>query len=104
MGFLSPLLLALGAAVAVPLILHLLHRHQGPRLVFPALRYLRRAEKENARRIKLRQLLLMALRLAVLVLLVLAAARPFLRRGGVGHEPTAVAIILDNSLSTGLIT
>lgn len=104
MGFLSPLLLALGAAVAVPLILHLLHRHQGPRLVFPALRYLRRAEKENARRIKLRQLLLMALRLAVLVLLVLAAARPFLRRGGAGHEPTAVAIILDNSLSTGLIT
>jgi hypothetical protein len=104
MGFLSPLLLALGAAVAVPLILHLLHRHQGPRLVFPALRYLRRAEKENARRIKLRQLLLMALRLAVLVLLTLAAARPFLRRGGTGHEPTAVAIVLDNSLSTGLIT
>lgn len=103
MGFLSPLLLALGAAVAVPLILHLLHRHQGPQLIFPALRYLRRAEKENARRIKLRQLLLMALRLAVLILLVLAAARPILRRGGAGHEPTAVAIVLDNSLSTGLI-
>jgi hypothetical protein len=104
MGFLSPALLALGAALAVPLILHLLHRHQGPRVIFPALRYLRRAEKENARRIKLRQLLLMALRLAVLALLVLAAARPFLQRGGAGHEPTAVAIILDNSLSTGLIT
>ncbi len=104
MGFLNPALLALGAAVAVPLILHLLHRHQGPRLIFPALRYLRRAEKENARRIKLRQLLLMALRLAVLILLVLAAARPFLQSGGAGHEPTAIAIILDNSLSTGLIT
>jgi hypothetical protein len=103
MGFLSPALLVLGAAVAVPLILHLLHRHQGPRLVFPALRYLRRAEKESARRIKLRQLLLMALRLAVLILLVLAASRPFLRSGGAGHEPTAVVIILDNSLSSGLI-
>lgn len=103
MGFLAPALLALGAAVAVPLILHLLHRQQGPRLVFPALRYLRRAEKENARRIKLRQILLMALRLAVIVLLVLAASRPFIHSGGSGHVPTAVAIILDNSLSTGLV-
>lgn len=103
MSFLSPILLALGAAVAVPLILHLLQRHQGPRLVFPALRYLRRAERENARQIRLRQLLLMALRLAVIILIALAAARPFLRQSGTGHEPTAVAIVIDNSLSSGLI-
>lgn len=103
MSFLNPLLLILGVSIAVPLILHLLQRHQGPRVIFPALRYLRRAEKENARQIKLRQLLLMALRLAVLIFLALAAARPFLRQSGSGHEPTAVAIILDNSLSSGLI-
>lgn len=102
-GFLSPALLLLGLAVAVPLILHLLQRQQGPRIVFPALRYLRRAEKENARRIKLRQILLMALRMAALILVALAAARPFIRSGGAGHEPTAVAIVLDNSLSTGLV-
>lgn len=103
MGFLSPALLVLGAAVAVPILLHLFQRQQGPRLVFPALRYLRRAEMENARRIKLRQLLLLALRAGALVLFALAAARPVLRHGGGGHEPTAVAIVLDNSLSTGLI-
>jgi hypothetical protein len=103
MGFASPALLLIGISVAVPLILHLLQRQQGPRVVFPALRYLRRAEKENARRIKLRQILLMALRMAALVLLALAAARPFVRSGGAGHEPTAVAIVLDNSLSTGVI-
>ncbi len=103
MGFLSPFLLLLGLAAAVPLILHLFQRQQGPRVVFPALRYLRRAEKEHARRIKLRQLLLLALRMAMLVLLALAAARPFFRHGGGGHEPTAVVIILDNSLSTGLV-
>ncbi|MFO7259951.1 MAG: BatA domain-containing protein [bacterium] len=103
MGFLSPLLLLLGLAAAVPLILHLFQRQQGPRVVFPALRYLRRAEKEHARRIKLRQLLLLALRVAMLLLLALAAARPFFRHGGGGHEPTAVVIILDNSLSTGLV-
>jgi len=103
MGFLNPALLLLSAAVAVPVVLHLLHRHQGPRVVFPALRYLRRAEKENARRIRLRQLLLLALRAGALLLLALAAARPVLRFGGVGHEPSAVAIILDNSLSSGLV-
>ena len=103
MGFLSPLLLALGAAVAVPIILHLYQRQHGPRVVFPALRYLRRAEMESARRVKLRQLLLLAVRAAALILLALAAARPVLRQSGVAHEPTAVAIILDNSLSSGLV-
>jgi hypothetical protein len=103
MGFLSPALLALGLAVAVPIILHLFQRHQGPRLVFPALRYLRRAEKESARQIRLRQLLLMLLRITAVVLLALAAARPFARSGGAGHEPTAVAIVLDNSMSTGAV-
>ena len=103
MGLLNPLLLLLGAAAAVPLLLHLLQRHQGPRFVFPALRYLRRAEKESARRIRLRQILLMLLRMIAILLIAFAAARPFWRAGGVGHSPTAVVIILDNSMSSGAI-
>ncbi len=103
MGFLAPLAWLLGLAVTVPLILHLFQRQQGPRMVFPALRYLRRAEKENARRIRLRQFLLLALRLLAILLLAFAAARPFIRSGGAGHVPTAVAIVLDNSLSSGAV-
>jgi hypothetical protein len=103
MGVLNPLLLLLGAAAAVPLLLHLLQRHQGPRVLFPALRYLRRAEKESARRIRLRQILLMLLRVAAVLLLAFAAARPFVRLGGSGHSPTAVVIVLDNSMSTGAV-
>lgn len=103
MGFLAPALLALGAAAVIPILLHLFQRHQGPRVVFPALRYLRRAEKESARRIRLRQLLLLLLRVAALLLIALAAARPFLRGAGASHEPTAVAIILDNSLSSSAV-
>lgn len=102
-GLLSPAALLIGLAVAVPILLHLLQRQPGPRRVFPALRYLRQAERESARRVKLRQLLLLALRVAALLLLALAAARPFLARGGAEHPPTAVAIVLDNSLSTGLV-
>jgi hypothetical protein len=103
MGLLNPLLLLLGAAAAVPLLLHLLQRHHGPRVVFPALRYLRRAEKESARRIRVRQILLMILRVAAVLLIALAAARPFTRLAGSGHSPTAVAIVLDNGLSSGVV-
>lgn len=104
MGFLNPLWLLLGAAVAIPLIIHLLQRHQGPRVVFPAVRYLKRAEREHARRIKLRQLILLLLRVAAVLFIAFAAARPFLRGAGSGHEPSAVVIVLDNSLSSGYVT
>jgi hypothetical protein len=104
MGFLTPLWLWLGAAISIPLILHLLQRHQGPRVIFPAVRYLWRAEREHARRIRLRQLLLLLLRLAVVLLIAFAAARPFLRGAGAGHAPTAVVLIIDNSLSSGLVS
>ncbi|HSL71102.1 MAG TPA: BatA and WFA domain-containing protein, partial [Longimicrobiales bacterium] len=103
MGFLAPAAWLLGAAIAIPLILHLFQRHQGPRVVFPALRYLRRAEREHARRIRLRQFLLLALRVLAVLLLALTAARPFLRRGGAAHAPSAVVIVLDNSASSGTV-
>ncbi|HSJ15466.1 MAG TPA: BatA domain-containing protein [Longimicrobiales bacterium] len=104
MGLLQPWLLMLAAAAAVPLLLHLLQRHQGPRILFPALRYLRRAERESARRIRLRQLLLMLLRVAAVLLLAVAAARPFLLGAGSAHQPAAVVIVLDNSVSTGAVS
>ena len=103
MTFLSPALWFLGLAVTVPLVLHLLQRHQGPRVVFPALRYLKRAERENATRIRLRQVLLLALRVLAILLLAAAAARPFVRGAGADHEPTSVVLILDNSLSSGAV-
>src|SRR5512138_2122162 len=104
MGFLTPLWLILSAAVAVPLIIHFLQRHQGPRVIFPAIRYLQRTEREHARQIRLRQLILLLLRMAALLLLALAAARPFMRGAGIGHEPSAVVLVLDNSLSSGLVS
>src|SRR5213076_2772278 len=64
------------------------------------------AERQNARRLKLRHLLLLMLRTALIVLIVLAAARPlFPTQASAGslHEPTALAVILDNSASSGLV-
>jgi len=103
LGFLAPLFLVATALAAVPLLLHLLHRHDSRRVAFPALRYLQRTEKEHARRIRLRQLLLLLLRTSVILLLVVAGARLYVRGRGAGHEPTAVAVVLDNSMSSGLV-
>lgn len=103
MGALNPLFLAAAAAVAVPLVLHLLHRRVSRRVAFPALRYLQRTELEHARRIRLRQLLLLLLRVAVVLLVVGAGARLFLRSGMGTHPPTALVVVVDNSLSSSLV-
>ena len=100
MSFLAPLFLMLGAAAGVPLLLHLLRRNIATRVDFPAVRYLLRAEAEHSRSLRLRNLLLMLLRVLLILALALAAARPFLPGLGVGHGPTAVAVVLDNSSST----
>jgi hypothetical protein len=106
-GFLSPLFLALGAGAAVPLLIHLLRRRTGVRVEFPAVRYLARAEQEHSRRLKLRNLLLMLLRVLAVACIAIAAARPVGRAWGAmvgaGHAPAAIAIVLDNSLSTSVV-
>lgn len=103
MGFLNPALLVLAAAVAIPLLLHFMQRSEGRRMSFPALRYLLRTEKDHARRIRTRQLLLLLLRCGAIVLAALAAARLVLRGPGPAHPPTAVAVVLDNSMSSSRV-
>lgn len=71
---------------------------------FPAVRYLERAEREHSRKLRLKNILLMLLRVAAVLLVAAAAARPVLRAGGGGHAPTALAVVLDNSLSTSAIS
>jgi hypothetical protein len=100
MSFLAPWALLLAAAAGVPLLLHLLRRRTGARVDFPAVRYLLRMEKEHAREVRLKNLLLMVLRVAIILALAFAAARPVGPLPGVGHAPTAAALVLDNSLSS----
>ena len=103
MSLLEPFYLLLAGAAAVPLLLHLMRRRIQAKVDFPAVRYLARAEKENIRKIRMRNLLLMLLRIATVMVLAFAAARPLGAFFGAGHVPTAMAIVLDNSLSTSAI-
>lgn len=104
MTFLHPWALALAALAAIPLLLHLLRRDVVQRIPFPALRYLRRAEQRTARTMRLRDQLLLATRVILLILLAVAAARPLAGRGGArDHEPTDGLLIVDNTASMSRI-
>lgn len=94
--------LALGLAAAVPFILHLRRRRTDRRVAFPALRYLSRAEDARSRSLVASDVLLLAIRMGLVAALALAAAGPLLGRGGAGdHTPTDLALVVDNSASTG---
>ena len=103
-AFLQPLALLGLFAAAIPAVLHLLSRLSPPTVPFPAVRYLAETEQRQSRRLKLRHLLLLLLRTGLIASLVLAAARPVARVAvGRAHAPTALALVLDNSLSSGAV-
>ena len=103
MGFLNPLFLLAGLVVLVPVILHLFYRQESKTFTFPAILYLLRTERDHARQIRTQQLLLLLLRAAIVVLLVLLGARMHFAGPGGSHDPTALALVLDNSLSATII-
>lgn len=104
MIFLQPLALFGLAFALVPPLLHLFQRRRPPDVEFPSARYLRQTAREARRSIRLRHLALLLLRVAAVVLLVLAAAGPVVpaRVGGM-HAPMALALVLDHSLSSGAV-
>jgi hypothetical protein len=98
-SFLSPLFLIGAAAAAVPIILHLLKRDPDVRVKFAAVKLLKQAPVEQTERHHLRELLLLALRVAALVLLALAFARPFLPSGAAAASAKVTIVALDTSFS-----
>jgi hypothetical protein len=101
MSFLSPLLLAGTALVAVPVILHLVMRRQARQISFPALRFVQQRRESNRRKLQLRHLLLLALRCALVAGIAISLARPALKAAGSRAKagaPLAIAMVIDNSL------
>ncbi len=63
-----------GGAVSIPIIIHLLNRRRFRVVTWAAMRFLLAAQKKNSRRMRLEQILLLALRCLLILLLVLAMA------------------------------
>jgi hypothetical protein len=99
MSFLSPLFLAGAVTAAIPIVLHLLKREPEARVKFAVVKLLRHAPVEYAKRKHLRELLLLALRVAALLLLTVAFARPFFASGAVLDSAGVTVVALDTSLS-----
>lgn len=99
LSFLAPLFLAGAAAAAVPIVLHLLKREPEARVKFAAVRLLKKAPVEHTQRRHLRELVLLALRVAALVLLALAFARPFFASGAAVAATGVTVVALDTSFS-----
>ena len=98
MSFLTPAFLFGALAVAVPIVLHFLRRERLPRVPFSDLRLLRGARLDRTPRPRLRELLLLALRVAALLLLALAFARPFVPERTAPGGPATV-VLVDTSFS-----
>ena len=98
MSFLAPLYLAGAALVALPIVLHLLRRDVAPPVAFTAVRLLKKTAVDRSRRHRLRDLLLLAARVAALLLLAASFARPY--RAAAGAAPLTV-VAIDRSFSMG---
>lgn len=99
MAFLSPLFLLGALAASIPIVLHLLRREPDTAVKFAAVEMLEHAPVEHAEKRRLRELLLLALRVTALVLLAFAFARPFVTSGLASAATGATVIALDTSYS-----
>lgn len=103
MSFLAPALLAGLAALAVPILVHLVQRERKRVVEFPSLMFLRKVPYQSVRRRAIRHWPLLLIRLAALALVVLAFARPLARgvslAAGAAGGAREVVILVDRSYS-----
>ncbi len=106
-AFVSPWLFYGGVgAIAAPIIIHLLARRRFRRVRWAAMEFLLEADRQNRRRLRIEQLILLALRCLAVALLALLVARPFVRPAGWTAVIAAPArthriLLLDDSFSMG---
>ncbi len=80
MGFLSPWFLGGLAALGLPVYIHLLKQHKSIPLPFSSLMFFERRTQSSIKHRRLKYLLLFAMRIAMVLLLALLFANPFLTR------------------------
>jgi hypothetical protein len=103
MAFLAPLFFAALATLTIPILIHLTQRERKQVVEFPSLMFLEKIPYQSVRRRRIRDWPLLAMRLAAILLIVFAFARPFFERPiaalGNSSGPREVVILLDRSYS-----
>ena len=107
MTFLNPAILFGLFAAAIPIVLHFLNLRKLKKIEFSTLIFLKELQKTKIRRIKLKQWLLLLIRVLIVTLLVLAFARPTLNSfslAGSSTAKTTAVIIIDDTFSMSVLT
>ncbi len=108
MIFLAPAMLWGLLAASIPIIIHLYSLRQTKEIEFSSLKYIRELEYETIRRLKIRQWLLVLLRMLIIICLILMVARPvlkgFIPSWIAGKKESRVVVILDNSASMTMLS
>lgn len=103
LSFLSPLFAIGLAALAIPVLVHLVHKERKETTPFPSLMFLRRTPYQHSRRQRIRDWLLFVLRASAFLLAVAAFARPVLQRTSAAAAPQLtgreLVVLLDQSFS-----
>lgn len=103
MSFLFPTLLTIGLPlIAVPLLIHLINLRRQQRIKWAAMQFLLESQRRNRRWVMLKQLLLLAMRMAAICLLVLMLSQLVLRNEWMsllGRGTTHHLVLLDDSYS-----
>ncbi len=101
MSFLTPILLAGGAAFLIPLIIHLLNRRRIVTIPWGAMHLLHEVLKQKKSRMQIEQWLLLLIRIAIPIVLALCLARPVLNalRQLPGFGKSSLIVLLDDSFS-----
>jgi hypothetical protein len=102
MSFLNPLFLFALAAVAIPIAVHFWRIRKPEQLPFSSLIFFQKIKQKAMKRLKLKEYLLLVIRVAAITLLAMILARPFLPpslTGGVQSSGDYVVLVLDNSPS-----
>ena len=105
MGFLAPLMLIGVAALAVPIAIHLIGRRRARVVPFAALEFLLATKRRTARRFRIRERALLAIRAIACAAVAIALAKPYTscaRKGPqVARGPQAAVLVVDDSFAAG---
>ena len=107
MTFLNPAVLFGLIAASIPIIIHLLNLRKLKKIDFSTLQFLKELQKNKIRKIKIKQWLLLALRVLIILAIVTAFARPTIVGVSIGGTTSAAkttaVFILDDTFSMSVV-
>ena len=102
MNFIYPQFLWFLPLAGLPVLIHLFGRNRYQRVEFSSLRFLQQLQNDLVQRLRLRQIILLILRTLLILLLVLAFARPYRTNrmpGALVKRGETLYLVLDNTAS-----